>query len=989
MALAGEAHHFAGGRVLKKYLRILSVVALTAGLAGPLSTAASFAQTPPAQGASQTTGTIAGSIKDANGAPVAGATVTVTGPQTTTAVSDAQGNFAMANVTPGIYTLRATKTGYNTASDTNISVSAGAGQTLAITMSAITFSTLRTIASVRSTGRGVFNTSPASVSVISSQTFIDQGQPQVMKILNETPGVVASYPGTGGNGAAPGAITFPNVRGALSFETASLIDGHPISVGQYGDYVTTFLNPFMLQNVEIVKGPGADAPEVNYAIGGTVNFRTKEPSYKSSGMFAAGYDSHGSQILNFGISDTVGRFGYVFAFGSDDLQTGSNGAKVWVSPQTPQQGVVNYNGASGTAVGFNDAYPTPIVPGTVSGVENSYNLVACCQVVNNLFQNTSELMKMRYNLSSATSATFTYLGSQTTANQAANTGDISHATFHMSPSQAAGYTGPLANNSPLDIGYVRSPEEEYNNEPIFEGDIRTTLQNDTVLARFYSAGIHRLIFQGSGIPNIPTVQDLQLYGYDSGTHRNYNGQMVPVAFFDNYAQTEIDSLKGYSFQYNHPFDNGADLATFSYDTTNSSTVSYSQRTNGPRTGRAFNVASVSSYQAVNLPQGSTQDFSTALLRGVFRVNTKTTLTLSNYLNTYKSTYPVACVSNCNFNAGGWLFATSNTSHYDPRLAVEFRPSGSLALRFAAGSAIAPPYLGILGATTQPIAYSAPAPFATQQVSPTNLRPETAFGYDLGGDYRFHDGVTTVSGDIYSENLFNHFLNRSINSGTTCPAIDPLTGAPTDCPANTPLFYNTYTNISNARFQGIELSLRRSPPSGIGYTVQGALQKAYAYDLPPYFYCSIPGAGCTQDSNLGIVPGMNFTSGGIDGGNLSTNGLSNQSIPYAQGYGELNWRSGSGMYANVNLTYFGKNNSLNVPAFTTLGATLRVPLESGLSFQISGDNLTNKYSTFWPQYGSGLPIALANGQSAATQANVLGPSTIRFFITKSFGAGTNP
>ncbi|HEV2262510.1 MAG TPA: TonB-dependent receptor, partial [Candidatus Rubrimentiphilum sp.] len=281
---------------MNRFLRILTAVTLTTGLVGPFSMATTFAQAPAASGASQTTGTVNGSIRDSSGAPVANATVTISGPQTANGHSDAHGNFSFSNVTAGVYSFTATKPGYNTATENIVAVLSGQTTTLAVVMSAISFSSLRTIASVRSVGRGTFNTTPASVNVVTSQTFIDQAQPQVMKVLNETPGIVASFPQTSANGSAPGAITFPNIRGALSFESASLIDGHPVSVGTFGDYVTTFLNPFMLQNIEVVKGPGADAPEVNYAIGGTANFRSKDPSFAPTGMLQFGVDNWGSSI---------------------------------------------------------------------------------------------------------------------------------------------------------------------------------------------------------------------------------------------------------------------------------------------------------------------------------------------------------------------------------------------------------------------------------------------------------------------------------------------------------------------------------------------------------------------------------------------------------------------------------------------------------------------------------------------------------------------
>ena len=968
---------------MSKYIRILCVLALAMMTVGPVSAATVssgatlIAQAP--QSAS-----VSGRITDSQtGGPVVNATVSLKGPSTYTATTDASGNFQINNVTLGIYSVSIRKAGYNPLTQDTLAVLAGGSPNISGQMQPISFTTLRTIASVRSTGRGTFNVTPASLNVISAQAIQDQGQVQIMKVLNETPGIVASLPQTSANGATPGAITFPNIRGALSFETASLIDGHPISVGTFGDYVTTFLNPFMLQNVEVVKGPGADAPEVNYALGGTVNFRTKDPTFNPSGLLQFGADTRGSTMLNFGFSDTIGRLGYVAAFSSNDLESAVSGASVFISPQSPQQGIFNYNGSTGTAAGFNDVFPLPIVPGTVSGVENSYNLVACCQTVNSLFQNRSELLKLRYRMSGATNVTFTYFGGQTTANQAANTGDITPSTFSMSPSQAAGYSGSLANGSALNIGFVRTPETEYNNEPILEGEIHTTINQDTLLARYYGAGIHRLIFQG-GAPTSPTIMMLQLYGYDTATKQNYNGQTIPVAFFDFFNQTENDALRGYSLEWDHPFA-ANDVLTLAYDSTSSTTTSYSIFDTGlPGAGGKLDVSKIGTFQSVTLPTGSSQLFGTLLARGFFQLGQKVNLTFSNYFNTYRSTYPVS--GSGTFNGTGFTFATTNHTHYDPRIALEYRPNSNMAWRFAAGSAIAPPYLALLSSITRPISYNSKTGIATQSVNAGTLSPETAFGYDLGGDYRFADGQTYLSGDVYLENIFNHFVNTTYGSGTNCPAIDPVTGAATGCPANTPLLYTSNINLSNTRLQGIELELRRVPAVGVGFTLQGALQKGYPYNLPPFFYCSVPGPGCTQNTNLAIVPNQNFTGGGIGSG---VNGLSIQNLPYAQGYGELNYRAVSGLYGNVGLTYYGKNNSLNRPPFTVLSASLRFPFANGLSLQLTGDNLTNTYSDIWPNFGGGVPVALVTGQFAATQANVLGPSAFRVFLTKKFGSGATP
>jgi hypothetical protein len=69
-------------------------------------------------------GTIEGVIKDANGNPIANATVTLNNGMTT--MTDVNGHFSFESVPSGNYTLNATKAGLETITQ---SVSASAGQT--------------------------------------------------------------------------------------------------------------------------------------------------------------------------------------------------------------------------------------------------------------------------------------------------------------------------------------------------------------------------------------------------------------------------------------------------------------------------------------------------------------------------------------------------------------------------------------------------------------------------------------------------------------------------------------------------------------------------------------------------------------------------------------------------------------------------------------------------------------------------------------------
>jgi protocatechuate 3,4-dioxygenase beta subunit len=94
-------------------------------------------------GPEQTTATISGQVTDAsNSQPIAGATVT-SQPATSSATTDAQGNYALANVDPGGYTVSAAKTGYQGAST---SVTVTAGQTATANLPLTLLATTGTIA---------------------------------------------------------------------------------------------------------------------------------------------------------------------------------------------------------------------------------------------------------------------------------------------------------------------------------------------------------------------------------------------------------------------------------------------------------------------------------------------------------------------------------------------------------------------------------------------------------------------------------------------------------------------------------------------------------------------------------------------------------------------------------------------------------------------------------------------------------------------------
>jgi hypothetical protein len=218
-------------------------------------------------------------------------------------------------------------------------------------------------------------------------------------------------------------------------------------------------------------------------------------------------------------------------------------------------------------------------------------------------------------------------------------------------------------------------------------------------------------------------------------------------------------------------------------------------------------------------------------------------------------------------------------------------------------------------------------------------------------------------------------------------------------------------LNNSRYEGIELSIKRVVAEGFGFNIAGAVQHAYAYNLPPGFYCAgLPaGVACIPQNynvNLPIIAGENFTGNtfgtnyttltcttgappagcapGVNGKlvSVSASGFSNTAIPYLQGDASVNYTTQSGIYAQLGETLYGKNNGYNLPPFGIGYATIRVPLTKTLSFQVSGDNIFNAWTGLFPIVGGGIAYPLANGQQGATIGNTVGPATYSFQLTKT-------
>ncbi len=653
------------------------------------------------------------------------------------------------------------------------------------------------------------------------------------------------------------------------------------------------------------------------------------------------------------------------------------------------------------------------------------------------YHSTSELAKILFNFSNNTSFKLSYLGGQSVngngdveAYDTSQVGTTGLPAFSFQPcgTANAGITcNPFASGTPyncaatgggpacgapipFDLSSFNGQGSTWQQQNLFQGEFRTTLgQTGTVLARYYTGSLDTNAIEGTSTPlnvslhaygTVPLCPTGASYdpntpvlaggtdpngwlcntgsGYVPPTNTTFSGQNVNFRtasqanlFFTN------DTMSGETLQLQEQI--GDNALTLGYDRSEQNSSS--------------TAAEPSVGITVNSPvAGSKQTFQTLSLRANIALRPKLLLNFGDYALNYLSHYSINSIN----NQPVWHDASH--SYNEPRAALSWRPNTNTIYRFSAGASVAPPYMSLVssgGSKWSAVIGGVPAAGSIQNANNGDINAETAFGYDFGVDHRFAR-ATSISLDLYSTNLRNLFLTQT----TT------VTGAAAaGCP-NAPCEVSKTANLGQARYEGIEFALNHVPQYGLGWKLQGALQRAFTYNLPAYFYCAgstnpstgvttPPGPGCIYNTNLAVLPNVNF--GGqptaISG---APNGVAGARVPYASGYGELSWTGHYGQYYNLGMTYFGNNNAFNEPAFEVLSANVRYKLnDNGLRMQLSADNLTGAYSNPYAGFFNGIPLPLVRGATqtslttgqpvpvyyAATPAGNYGPTTLRLIFTQ--------
>jgi hypothetical protein len=259
--------------------------------------------------------TISGAVRSAAGGVVAGAKVTISGPASFVVVTDGNGAFSVS-VPPGIYRITVDKGGFLSASLRDVPVLPGESQPLAITLAQVDLSSLRTIGSVTvgRSGTSTINTGAANTTFIPSESFTELANPQINDVLQRAPDITIQHLGSQADEEVI-------IGGSQPYETQVLIDGHPLALGQYGVWTSTYFPSFLVGGAEVQSGPGNTTPFANIAVGGTLNLLTPGFTQKTTAELTTGIDTYGSQNTNFLTTGSISKLGYVIGIG----QASTNG----------------------------------------------------------------------------------------------------------------------------------------------------------------------------------------------------------------------------------------------------------------------------------------------------------------------------------------------------------------------------------------------------------------------------------------------------------------------------------------------------------------------------------------------------------------------------------------------------------------------------------------------------------------------------------------
>ena len=815
--------------------------------------------------------TVQGTVRTSAGSPVSGAQIIANGPVQRNAISDASGAFTLS-LPQGVYRISVNKGGYLPASVDNLALVAGQTVPLAVSLTEADLSSLQTIARVSVRGRSSINTGAAASTFVAREEIVNLANPQINDYVQRIAGASIERGSSSPN-------TSISLAGSQPYETQVLIDGHPLSGGRYGTFFSQFVGSYLLSGIETQIGPGNTTPFAGTAVGGTANLLT--PSFTKNATFEAstGMDSYGSQFSTLLSTGSFGKVSYVLGAGT--------------------------SGANGPFAGRNGCVLSTIDKATWN-TPASNGIITFCGPIDSAYGSRGQEAKLRYDFSPSTSIELGYLSTQSSYLPQATTYGVDAGGVPISQciGQGTGAGAYFACTSPYASGSVGKPTQGYffypgsnvyNTMPIFEGQFRTAIGDNTLLIRPYQGAISRII-NGSGEANYPQ------FWYPTGQAASHctgapnYGSVGPTVngyvecMQGPYSTWEHDKFKGTTFSFIHPF--GQDSLNFTYDYHSDET---------------FACAGAGTC-GVQVPD-TFEKFNTFSLTGDFSFKGNLTAKAGGYLTSWRIQGIQAGPLVGNTVTAIPLDKTIN--RFDPHVALTYRPQNDTSYRLSFGSSSTFPYAGIASGTASYLAPSGTGSAVGQLTEKNpNLTPEHAIEADLGVDHRFKNG-SILSFDIASNVIHDVFENaQAVYSDPSQPQIGLV---------------NYTINAANLNSKLAMLSYRYEPAKGLGYSFNLTAASSVVNGVPLSAYPSVASGQFGAPAN-----GVQQCS---DGGN-------NVCVPYLKGYGRVTYTFDNGDYVGLGADFEGKNNTYFQAPFAIYDLVYKHPASKNLDVIVSSENLFN-------------------------------------------------
>ena len=482
-----------------------------------------YAATTVAQVTSET-GTISGTIVDSNGRRVAAATVNAAGGgHSRKTASDGSGAFTLT-LPAGIYSITVSKGGYQTGQQ-DVVVTGGESLKATITLTVASLSNLSVIgrtssSSAATRNAATFNLSSNSAPSVGTETIRERNTPDLSQIVQTIPGITITNSATN--------VNHQFVIHGLPTETRITLDGHPVSTGISGQFITNYAGSGLFSAVDSYQGTVIGPPTAGTSGAGIINLRTPDFASKTGGYVQGGLDQFGGSqftaIANANLLDD--RLQVVLGKSFSGYNGPSKGVIADdINTAEPYNFPTNPATLAAPKLGYYPLTGNYTVPALGQGLAPAYTIASATDF-SNTYSLDAQVTKLRWNFSPATSLAFEFLGLQgrydpqgnaygqlagyETLPQCVNTvkaGTISYgaagngtACTALSIYNAPWTTSQISSKVPLYQFYPGSDVRE--NEPNFNLDFKTTIGNDTLLLRPYTANISRFI-DGSGEAAVP------------------------------------------------------------------------------------------------------------------------------------------------------------------------------------------------------------------------------------------------------------------------------------------------------------------------------------------------------------------------------------------------------------------------------------------------------------------------------------------------------